>query len=73
MISGPAGSPVSYPKLLMIAVVVALGVKIVGSLLTAALVAIPPVAARTMSKSLRQYAVGSIAIGVASSLVGILL
>jgi ABC-type Mn2+/Zn2+ transport system permease subunit len=59
--------------LLLIAVIVALGVKVVGSLLTAALVAIPPVAARTVSKSLRQYAVGSIAIGVASALVGILL
>jgi zinc transport system permease protein len=48
-------------------------VKVVGSLLTAALVAIPPLAVRTVSKSLRQYVLGSIAIGVASSLAGILL
>lgn len=59
--------------LLLIAVVVALGVKVVGALLTAALVAIPPAAARIVSSSLRQYALGSIAIGTASALLGIVL
>lgn len=59
--------------LLLIAVIVALGVKVVGALLTAALVAIPPAAARIVSSSLRQYALGSIAIGTASALLGIVL
>jgi zinc transport system permease protein len=59
--------------LLLIAVVVALGVKVVGALLTAALVAIPPAAARIVSGSLREYALGSIAIGTASALLGIVL
>jgi zinc transport system permease protein len=59
--------------LLLIAVIVALGVKMVGGLLTAALVAIPPAAARNVCKNLRQYAVGSAAIGMASAIIGIVL
>jgi ABC-type Mn2+/Zn2+ transport system permease subunit len=58
--------------LLMIALIVALGVKMVGGLLTAALVAIPPAAARNVARSLRQYALGAAAIGAASAVVGIL-
>ncbi len=57
--------------LLLIAIVVALGVKMVGGLLTAALVAIPASAARNMSGTLAHYAYGSLFIGAASSLVGI--
>lgn len=57
--------------LLLIAVVVALGVKMVGGLLTAALVAIPPAAARNVGRSLRGYAALATAFGVASALVGI--
>ncbi len=59
--------------LFAISVIVALGVRMVGGLLTAALVAIPPSAARNVSKNLRQYALGSMAIGASSSLVGIAL
>lgn len=59
--------------LLLIAVVVALGVKMVGGLLTAALVAIPPSAARNVGKDLTQYAVGAAAIGMVSAAVGIVL
>ena len=59
--------------LLLIAVIVALGVKMVGGLLTAALVAIPPAAARNVSRSLRQYASGAAAIGTLAAVVGILL
>jgi zinc transport system permease protein len=59
--------------LLLIAVVVALGVRIVGGLLTAALVAIPPCAARNVGKNLTQYTLASTLIGVTSALVGILL
>ena len=58
---------------LAIALIVALGVQMVGGLLTAALVAIPPLAARNVSKNLSQYARGSAAIGVVSAVAGILL
>jgi zinc transport system permease protein len=59
--------------LLLIAVIVALGVKMVGGLLTAALVAIPPSVARNLGRNLHQYALGAMAVGIASSFLGILL
>ncbi len=59
--------------LFLIAVIVALGVKMVGGLLTAALVAIPPSAARNIGKNLRQYTLGATAIGIASAVLGIVL
>ncbi|HQZ04166.1 MAG TPA: metal ABC transporter permease [Thauera sp.] len=59
--------------LFLIAVIVALGVKMVGGLLTAALVAIPPAAARNVGKNLRQYTLGAMAIGIASSVLGVVL
>jgi zinc transport system permease protein len=59
--------------LLQVAVVVALGVKVVGGLLTAALVAIPASAARNFGRSLRQYALGATAVGVGSAALGIVL
>jgi zinc transport system permease protein len=57
----------------LIAVVVALGVKMVGGLLTAALVAIPPSAARNIGRNLTQYTLGSAAVGVVSAILGIVL
>jgi ABC-type Mn2+/Zn2+ transport system permease subunit len=63
----------NFIYLLLIAVVVALGVRMVGGLLTAALVAIPPAAARNLGRNLAGYALGALAIGTVSSLVGILL
>jgi zinc transport system permease protein len=59
--------------LLSIAIVVALGVKMVGGLLTAALVAIPASAARNISRNLAYYAFGAMVIGMISSSLGILL
>lgn len=59
--------------LLLIAVIVALGVKMVGGLLTAALVAIPPSAARNVSRNLTQYIGWAAAIGVGSAVLGIVL
>jgi zinc transport system permease protein len=56
-----------------IAMIVALGVKMVGGLLTAALVAIPASAARNLSRDLAQYAFGAMVIGIISSFLGILL
>lgn len=59
--------------LLLIAVIVALGVKMVGGLLTAALVAIPPSAARNISRNLTQYILWAVVIGVSSAVLGIVL
>jgi ABC-type Mn2+/Zn2+ transport system permease subunit len=57
--------------LILIAVIVALGVKIVGGLLTAALVAIPACSARNLSRNLFQYAFGASIVGIISSSSGI--
>jgi zinc transport system permease protein len=59
--------------LFLIAVIVALGVKMVGGLLTAALVAIPPAAARNFGRNLQQYAFGAAGIGMVSAVIGIVL
>lgn len=62
---------VNLVYLLMIGAVVALGVKFVGTLLTGALVIIPAVAAKNISRSLKGFHVLSIIFGVTSALVGI--
>lgn len=59
--------------LLLIAIIVALGVKVVGSLLTAALVAIPACSARNLSRNISQYVFGAIVLGIVSSFSGILI
>ncbi len=56
-----------------IAVIVALGVKMVGGLLTAALVAIPVCAARNLSKNLFQYTLLATSFGIISAFLGILI
>lgn len=63
----------NFIYLFLIAVIVSLGVKIVGGLLTAALVAIPAAAARNLSQNLSQYVFASTCIGITSSLGGILI
>jgi zinc transport system permease protein len=63
----------NFLYLFLIAIIVALGVKMVGGLLTAALVAIPAAAARNVSRNLGQYTFYAAAIGVASAVVGIAL
>ena len=63
----------NFIYLLSIAVTVALGVKIVGSLLVGALVIIPAAAARNISKSLKQYYSMSIILGVLSCFLGMML
>jgi len=55
-----------------IAIIVALGVKMVGGLLTAALIAIPVCAARNLSKNLFQYGLLATSFGVISAFLGIL-
>lgn len=63
----------NFIYLLSIAIVVALGVKMVGGLLTAALVAIPAATARNLSVNLLQYSFGAMVIGSLSAFAGILL
>jgi ABC-type Mn2+/Zn2+ transport system permease subunit len=58
--------------LALIAVIVALGAKVVGGLLTAALVAIPASTARNVARDLRQYARTAAATGMLSAIIGIL-
>lgn len=65
--------PYNFIYLFLIAVIVALGVKMVGGLLTAALVAIPPAAARNLSRNLRQYILWAVVIGAGSAVLGILI
>jgi len=59
--------------LISIALVAAMEVKIVGILLTAALVAIPAAASRNLSRNLKQYSFLSSVFGVISAILGILL
>jgi ABC-type Mn2+/Zn2+ transport system permease subunit len=56
-----------------IAIIVALGVDLVGGLMTAALVAIPAAAAKNVSRTISQYGLASGVFGVISAIIGILL
>jgi len=62
----------NFIYLLCIAIVVSLGVKIVGGLMTAALVAIPACTSRNLSKNIFQYSLGGLIIGGLSCAIGIL-
>ena len=69
------GIPVRRYELLYflaIAVIVALGVKVTGSLLVGALVIVPAAVARNLSRNMAQYAYGSLLIGMATCGIGIL-
>jgi len=57
--------------LFLIAVIVALGIKVTGSLLVGALVIVPAATARNLSKNLRQYVSLSVVFGILSSIIGI--
>jgi len=62
----------NFIYLLCIAIVVSLGAKIVGGLMTAALVAIPACTSRNLSKNISQYALTGLIFGGLSCLLGIL-
>jgi len=62
----------SFIYLVCIAIVVALGIKVTGSLLMGALVITPAAAARNMASNLFQYSFGALIIGAISCLLGIL-
>jgi len=59
--------------LLAIAVIVALGIRVVGSLLIGALVIVPAATSRNLSQNMRQYVWGAIILGILSCVLGILL
>lgn len=58
--------------LLCIALVVSLGARIVGGLMTAAIVAIPACTSRNISKNIFQYSLGGLILGSLSCIMGIL-
>ncbi|MGD0977199.1 MAG: metal ABC transporter permease [Minisyncoccia bacterium] len=64
-------SRLNFIFLIMVAVIVALGIKAVGTLLTGALVIIPAISARNITSSLGAYTVGSAIFGLLSLLGGI--
>lgn len=59
--------------LLLVGLVVALGVKFLGTLLTGALVIIPAVTAKNVSKSINVYQIISVVLGVLSAFFGIII
>ncbi len=63
----------NFLYLMVIAVIVALGAKMVGGLLTAALVAIPAATSRNLSKNLFQFSLFGLMFGALSAFLGILL
>jgi ABC-type Mn2+/Zn2+ transport system permease subunit len=62
----------NFIYLICIAIVVALGIKVTGSLLMGALVITPAAAARNLSRNLFQYSFGALAIGIISCILGLL-
>lgn len=66
-------SRINLVYLLLVGLVVALGVKFVGTLLTGALVIIPAVTAKNIARSVKSFQLGSIIFGVFSVAVGILI
>lgn len=66
-------SKTNFAFLVMVAVIVALGIKVVGTLLMGALVIIPAISARNITASLSRYAATSAILGLASLLGGIFL
>lgn len=59
--------------LFLVGLVVALGVKFVGTLLTGALVIIPAVTAKNVARNIKGFQIGSIIFGIASVAAGILI
>lgn len=71
-VEGIDSSYYHFAYLLCIALVVALGVRIIGGLMTAALVAIPAASSKNISASLRKYAFLSALFGGLSCVLGII-
>jgi ABC-type Mn2+/Zn2+ transport system permease subunit len=70
-VSGNSVARAEFLFLFLVALMIALGLRIAGTLLTGSLVIIPAAAARTISPSLSQYSLMSAVFGGFSALVGI--
>ncbi|MCX6704098.1 MAG: metal ABC transporter permease, partial [Candidatus Woesebacteria bacterium] len=66
-------SKINLIYLLLVALVVALGVKFLGTLLTGAMVIIPAVTAKNLAKSIKSFHLYSLGFGIVSAVVGILI
>lgn len=66
-------SKINLIYLLLVALVVALGVKFLGTLLTGAMVIIPAVTAKNLASNIKSFHLLSIAFGILASVVGILI
>lgn len=64
---------INFVFLLLVALIVALGIKVVGTLLMGALVIIPAITAKNFSQNLRTYTQSSAVIGLLSGLGGVLI
>lgn len=64
---------INFIFLLLVSIIVALGLKVAGTLLMGSLVIIPAAAAKNLSNSLSSYSLWAMLFGALSSLVGILL
>ena len=71
--NGIKTTKINFIFLLLVAIVVALGIKVVGTFLMGALVIIPAIAAKNFAKSLKSYVWGSAVVGLLSALIGIIL
>lgn len=69
--TGVVSSKINFIYLFLVGLVVALGVKFVGTLLMGALVIIPAVSAKNISGGMKSYGFFSIAFGIVSATVGI--
>ena len=68
--SGVKTSKYNLIYLFLIAIVVAFGIKVGGTIFTSAMIIVPSATARNMSNNMRQYSIFSAIIGVASVVVG---
>ena len=66
-------SKINLIYLLLVSLVVALGVKFLGTLLTGAMVIIPAVTAKNISRNIKSFHIFSILFGIVSSTIGILI
>jgi ABC-type Mn2+/Zn2+ transport system permease subunit len=71
--SGVDMGKVNLIYLLLVGLVVALGVKFVGTLLTGALVIIPAVTAKNLARSIKNYQFLSVLSGILSVIIGIII
>jgi ABC-type Mn2+/Zn2+ transport system permease subunit len=70
---GISASKYNLIYLLAIALVIGLGIRVVGSLLTAAIVSIPAATSKNLSQNLKQYAFGGALFGGSAAVFGIII